>query len=91
MEKVAELHRKVRRRRLDHAHKTALGPVGAHGVIGHEDFKIPNVSEGTAPKSDLGQPGAFLPNGAAAKAKLNTSINGAAWGFDGPRLHPLLR
>ncbi|WP_406181633.1 hypothetical protein [Streptomyces canus] len=45
VEKVTELHRKVRRRPLDHAHKTALGLVGAHGVIAHEDLKIRNVSE----------------------------------------------
>ena len=34
--KVAELHGKVRRQRLDHAHKTALALVRDHDVIVHE-------------------------------------------------------
>ncbi|WP_327254822.1 RNA-guided endonuclease InsQ/TnpB family protein [Streptomyces sp. NBC_01244] len=40
VEKVTELHRKVRRQRLDHAHKTALGLVRAHDFIAHEDLRI---------------------------------------------------
>ena len=35
--KVAALHGKVRRTRLDHAHKTALALVRDHDVIVHED------------------------------------------------------
>jgi putative transposase len=80
VEKVAELHRKVRRRRLDHAHKTALGLVRAHDFIAHEDLKIRNMSKAPAPKPAPGQPGTFLPNGAVAKAGLNRSINDAGWG-----------
>ncbi|MER6563383.1 transposase [Streptomyces sp. NPDC001027] len=80
VEKVAKLHGKVRRQRLDHAHKTALGLVRAHDVIAHEDLKIRNMSKAPAPKADPDQRGAFLPNGAAAKAGLNTSINDAGWG-----------
>ncbi|MFJ2577363.1 RNA-guided endonuclease InsQ/TnpB family protein [Kitasatospora aureofaciens] len=78
--KVADLHRKVRRQRLDHAHKTALGLVRAHDFVAHEDLKIRNMSKAPAPKPDPDQPGAFLPNGAAAKAGLNKSINDAGWG-----------
>ena len=33
-----------------------------------------------APKPDPDQPGAFLPNGAAAKTGLNRSISDAGWG-----------
>ncbi len=40
VEKVAQLHGKVRRQRLDHAHKTALGLVRAHDFIAHEDLRI---------------------------------------------------
>jgi putative transposase len=43
--KIADLHRKVRRQRLDHAHKTALGLVRAHDFIAHEDLKIRNMSK----------------------------------------------
>jgi putative transposase len=80
VEKVAKLHGKVRRRRLDHAHKTALGLVGEHDFIAHEDLKIRNMSKTPAPKPDPDQAGAFLPNGAAAKAALNRSIADAGWG-----------
>ncbi|MGQ4385585.1 RNA-guided endonuclease InsQ/TnpB family protein [Streptomyces sp. SAS_270] len=80
VEKVAGLHRKVRRQRLDHAHKTALGLVRAHDVIAHEDLKIRNMVKTPAPKPDPDQPGGFLPNGAASKAGLNRSISDAGWG-----------
>jgi len=80
VEKVAQLHGKVRRQRLDHAHKAALGLVRTHDVIAHEDLRIRNMSKAPAPKPDLDKAGAFLPNGAAAKAGLNRSINDAGWG-----------
>jgi putative transposase len=70
VEKVALLHGKVRRRRLDHAHKTALDLVRAHDFIAHEDLKIRNMSKAPAAKPATGRPGTFLPNGAAAKAGL---------------------
>ncbi|MDQ0946286.1 transposase [Streptomyces phaeochromogenes] len=80
VERVAQLHGKIRRQRLDHAHKTALGLVRQHDFIAHEDLKIRNMSKAPAPKPDPGRPGTFLPNGAAAKAGLNKSINDAGWG-----------
>ncbi|MFM9698341.1 RNA-guided endonuclease InsQ/TnpB family protein [Streptomyces europaeiscabiei] len=82
VDKVAQLHGKVRRQRLDHAHKTALGLVRAHDVIAHEDLKIRNMSKAPAPKPDPdpGRAGVLLPNGAAAKAGLNRSVNDAGWG-----------
>ncbi|MFC5204534.1 RNA-guided endonuclease InsQ/TnpB family protein [Streptomyces kaempferi] len=80
VQKVAQLHGKVRRQRLDHAHKTAVGLVRAHDFIAHEDLKIRNMSKTPVPKPDPGLPGTFLPNGAAAKAGLNKSINDAGWG-----------
>ncbi|MET9895089.1 transposase [Streptomyces sp. NPDC006465] len=80
VDKVAQLHGKVRRQRLDHAHKTALSLVREHDVIAHEDLKIRNMSKAPAPRPDPEQPGAFLPNGAAAKTGLNRSIADAGWG-----------
>ncbi|MBT2491680.1 transposase [Streptomyces sp. ISL-96] len=80
VEMVARLHRKVRRQRLDHAHKTALDLVREHDFIAHEDLKIRNMSKAPAPKPDPDNPGAFLPNGAASKAGLNRSISDAGWG-----------
>ncbi|MFG2648165.1 RNA-guided endonuclease InsQ/TnpB family protein [Streptomyces sp. NPDC048436] len=80
VEKVAGLHGKVRRQRIDHAHKTALGLVREHDFIAHEDLKIRNMSRAPAPKPDPGKPGSFLPNGATSKAGLNRSISDAGWG-----------
>ncbi|MCY0936114.1 RNA-guided endonuclease InsQ/TnpB family protein [Streptomyces sp. H34-S4] len=80
VETVAKLHGKVRRQRLDHAHKTALALVREHDVIAHEDLKIRNMVRTVAPKPDPETPGSFLPNGAAAKTGLNRSISDAGWG-----------
>ncbi|WP_405477251.1 RNA-guided endonuclease InsQ/TnpB family protein [Streptomyces canus] len=80
VDKVAQLHGKVRRQRLDHAHKTALGLVRAHDFIAHEDLKIRQMSKAPQPRPDNDRPGTFLPNGAAAKAGLNKSIHDAGWG-----------
>lgn len=80
MQKVAALHGKVRRQRLDHAHKTALTLVREYDFIAHEDLKIRNMRKAPTPKPDPDKPGSFLPNGAAAKAGLNRSIADAGWG-----------
>ncbi|MGW3823098.1 RNA-guided endonuclease InsQ/TnpB family protein [Streptomyces sp. NPDC005071] len=80
VEKVAKLHGRVRRQRLDHAHKTALTLVREHDFIAYEDLKIHNMSKAPAPKPDPGHPGGFLPNGASSKAGLNRSIADAGWG-----------
>ena len=76
--KVTVLHGKVRRTRLDHAHKTALALVRDHDVIVHEALKIPNMVR--RPKPRPAEDGTWEPNGAAAKAGLNRSINDAGWG-----------
>ncbi|NEW74192.1 RNA-guided endonuclease InsQ/TnpB family protein [Streptomyces rhizosphaericus] len=79
-EKVAALHRKVRRQRTDHAHKTALAMVRTYDVIAHELLSIVNMVRAPKPKPDPENPGVFLPNGAAAKAGLNKSIHDTGWG-----------
>jgi putative transposase len=79
--KVARLHAKIRRQRLDHHHKTALALVREHDVIGHEILNTAGMTKAPAPKPDPDRDGAFLPNGAAAKAGLNKSILDAGWGL----------
>jgi putative transposase len=79
--KVAALHAKVRRTRLDHAHKTALALVRDNDVIVHEGLQIDNMTRRPKPKPDPDRPSAFAPNGAAAKAGLNRSIDDAGWGI----------
>jgi putative transposase len=77
--KVARLHGKVRRQRLDYAHKTALALVRGYDLIVHEELQIKNMTARPKPRPDGS--GAFEPNGAAAKAGLNNSINDAGWGI----------
>lgn len=77
-ERVARLHRKIGRQRIDHAHKTALRLVRTYDLIAHEDLQIKNMMKRAAAKPD-GE-GDFLPNGAAAKSGLNRSIHDAGWG-----------
>lgn len=91
IERVAALHGKVRRQRLDHAHKTALHLVREHDFIAHEDLKIRNMSKTPAPKPDPEQPGCFLPNGASVKAGLNRSIADAGWGCSSRSSPPRLK
>jgi putative transposase len=77
--KAAGLHGKVRRQRLDHAHKTALFLVRAYDVIVHEALKISNMTG--RPKPRPADDGGYAPNGAAAKSGLNKSIHDAGWGI----------
>lgn len=76
--RVAALHAKVRRTRLDHARKTAVALVRDHDVIVHEALQVANMTR--RPKPRPGEDGTFEPNGAAAKAGLNRSINDTGWG-----------
>jgi putative transposase len=77
--KVAGLHGKVRRQRLDHAHGTALTLVREHDLIVHEALKVTNMTARPKPRPDGS--GGYQPNGAAAKAGLNKSIHDAGWGI----------
>ncbi|MBB6347436.1 RNA-guided endonuclease InsQ/TnpB family protein [Nonomuraea muscovyensis] len=72
--RVAALHAKVRRQRLDSAHKAALALVRAYGVIVHEDLRITNMTR--AASGTIEFPGRNV----AQKAGLNRSILDAGWG-----------
>nr|WSY52588.1 transposase [Streptomyces sp. NBC_00886] len=78
--KVAKLHAKIRRQRLDFHHKTARVLICNHNTIAHERLSTAGMTRSPAPKPDPDDEGAFLPNGAAAKARLNRSILDAGWG-----------
>jgi putative transposase len=77
---VARAHRTIRNQRRDFLHKAARNLVNRYGLIVMEDLKIAHMSQAPEPKPDPEQEGAYLPNGAAAKAGLNTSILDAGWG-----------
>ncbi|WP_084964499.1 RNA-guided endonuclease InsQ/TnpB family protein [Thermoactinospora rubra] len=72
--RVAALHAKVRRQRLDGAHKTALALVRAYDLIVHEDLKIANMTRSAS--GTIEAPGRNV----AAKSGLNRSILDAGWG-----------
>ena len=77
---LAKAHRKVRNQRKDFQHKAARTLVHRFGTLVFEDLKILNMSAAPDPKPDPDKDGAYLPNGASAKAGLNTSILDAGWG-----------
>ncbi|MEO3888411.1 transposase [Nonomuraea sp. B5E05] len=72
--RVAALHAKVRRQRLDGAHKAALGLVRAYDVIVHEDLRIANMTRSASGTTEA--PGRNV----AATSGLNRSILDAGWG-----------
>jgi putative transposase len=73
-DRVATQHRRVRRQRLDHAHKTALGLVRRYDLIAHEDLNITHLTRSAA--GTIEQPGSNV----AQKRGLNRSIHDAGWG-----------
>ncbi|NAS23193.1 transposase [Herbidospora sp. NEAU-GS84] len=72
--RIAALHAKVRRRRLDGAHKAALTLVRAYDVIVHEDLRITAMTRSAA--GTIERPGRNV----GAKSGLNRSILDAGWG-----------
>ncbi|MEU4536026.1 transposase [Streptosporangium sp. NPDC023825] len=72
--RVAALHGKVRRRRLDGAHKAALRLVRDYDVIAHEDLRITNMTRSAC--GTVAAPGCNV----AAKSGLNRNILDAGWG-----------
>ncbi|MFH8449608.1 RNA-guided endonuclease InsQ/TnpB family protein [Streptomyces fungicidicus] len=79
--KVATIHAKIRRQRLDHHHKRANELIRDHDVIAHEKLNTAGMTKSPEAKADPETPGGFLPNGGAAKAGLNRSILDAGWGL----------
>ena len=70
----------MRNQRKDFHHQAARSLVNRFGLLVFEDLKITNMSKAPEPKPDPEQEGHYLPNGASAKAGLNTSILDAGWG-----------
>ncbi|MFD4968680.1 RNA-guided endonuclease InsQ/TnpB family protein [Streptomyces sp. NPDC058424] len=78
--KVAKIHTKIRRQRLDFHHKAAHALIRDHDLIAHEWLNITGMTRAPKPKPDPEAPGVFLQNRAAAKTGLNRSILDAGWG-----------
>ena len=72
-------HQKIARQRRDFQHKTALALVRQYDTMYFEDLQVANLTKAPEPKPDPDKPGAYLSNGAAAKAGLHKSIQDAGW------------
>ncbi|WP_082801446.1 RNA-guided endonuclease InsQ/TnpB family protein [Herbidospora cretacea] len=72
--RVAALHARVRRQRLDGAHKAALALIRDYDVIVHEDLKVANMTRSAS--GTVERPGRHV----AQKSGLNRSILDAGWG-----------
>ncbi|MEU8364449.1 transposase [Nonomuraea sp. NPDC048882] len=72
--RVAALHAKVRRQRIDGAHKTALALIRNYDMMVHEDLRITNMTRSASGTIDA--PGRNV----AQKSGLNRSILDAGWG-----------
>ncbi|MFI7011354.1 RNA-guided endonuclease InsQ/TnpB family protein [Streptomyces sp. NPDC050145] len=79
-DQIKQLRAKATRRALDWQHKTTTHLARTYGVLVVEQLDILGVTKSPAPKPDSEQQGAFLRNGADAKAGLNRSIAQEAWG-----------
>lgn len=76
---IARMHRKIANCRKDWLHKTSAELVANHEVLATEKLSTKNMTRAPKAKPDPDQPGAFLPNGAAAKAGLNREILSAGF------------
>ncbi len=74
---VAKAHRTIRNQRQDFLHKQSRILVNRYQVIVFEDLQTTNLIKRPKPKQN--EDGAYLPNGAAAKAGLNKSMSDAGW------------
>jgi putative transposase len=73
-------------RRKDWAEKLSTRLVASNDLVVLEKLNTKAMVRRPKPKPDTGQPGAFLPNGARAKAGLNKAILASCWGTLGRRL-----
>ena len=78
VQRVATYHRKIANQRKDFQHKISHKLVSQYQVIVFEDLQVKNLTKAPAPKQDEAM-GQYFPNGASAKAGLNTSILDAGW------------
>src|SRR5258708_4046013 len=69
---VAKQHRHITNQRKDFLHKQSRKLVDAYQTVVFEDLAVANLIKRPKPKQD--EMGAYVPNGASAKAGLNKSI-----------------
>ncbi len=77
VKQVGKAQRKVANQRKDFLHKASHQIISSYGLIVLEDLQPAHMSKRPKPKQD--ENGNYVPNGAAAKGGLNTSIVDAGW------------
>ncbi|MFI6801254.1 RNA-guided endonuclease InsQ/TnpB family protein [Streptosporangium canum] len=77
--RVADLARRIRRRRQDFAAKTACALATGFELVVFEALATKSMTAGVEPRPEPERPGAFLPNGAVSKSGLNRSILDKGW------------
>jgi putative transposase len=71
--RVAQIHAKIARQRLDFHHKESAKLIAATGAVFTERLTFATITKRPKPKTDA-TTGQYQPNGAAAKAGLNKAI-----------------
>jgi putative transposase len=80
LDKLAALRRRLGDRRTDWVEQTTTRLASTYDSVAVEDLRVVNMVRRPTPKPDQDRPGAFLPNGARAKAALNRAILASVWG-----------
>ncbi|MET7337439.1 transposase [Nonomuraea sp. NPDC005650] len=76
---IGDLMRRARWRRADFNAQIAHRLTRDYAIVTLEKLNVKAMTASVAPKPDPGVPGAYLPNGRAAKAGLNRSILDKGW------------
>jgi len=86
LDQLAVLRRTLDNRRTDWIEQTTTSLARRYDLIALEDLRVTNMVRKPKAKPDPEREGAFLPNGAAAKASLNRAILASCWGQFATRL-----
>ena len=78
--KLSRLRTKLNNRRTDWVEQTTTALARRYDLIVLEDLRVKNMVRKPKAKPDPDREGAFLPNGARAKAGLNRAIHASQWG-----------
>jgi putative transposase len=80
LDRLATQRRRLEDRRTNWVEQTTTNMARTYDLVAVEDLRVANMVRRPAPKPDEANPGAFLPNGARAKAALNRAILASVWG-----------
>lgn len=79
LDRLATFRRRLEDRRRNWVEQATTELARTYDLVVVEDLRVPNMVRRPAPKPDEANPGAFLPNGARAKAALNKAILASCW------------